>query len=186
MLIRHAIVWAAALTLAASASAQTPWEAYLALPSPANARRVERASYSDSAAALGQLEQDLEVVAVQMQAGDRDAVRLAFRLLPGADGDFAETLEIMLGRLIRIHPALFLEEVRRQQQTLPRFDARLNGMLTNTGSPYVDREQADAYEMRRRMDALRSVRAPALGAIRDRCIAVLQRELAAAQARPAP
>ena len=167
-----------ALLLAAPAHAQTPWERYLQLPTPANARMVQRLTYADSADNVDRLLDDLQVLEDQMSAGDTDAVRLAIRLLPNADGVYGETLSTMLGRLVRIRPALFLRTLR---------DARLAGargagstgcaMASVTAPEFVDRSRARVYETRQRIAALMTVTDPRLRAMRDRCVETLKADL---------
>src|SRR6478609_6315624 len=45
-----------------------------------------------------------------VQQGDRDALRLAFKLFTIADGEYAEGLQIAIGKLITTNPKLFLQE----------------------------------------------------------------------------
>jgi hypothetical protein len=188
MHIRHAVICVAALGFATAASAQTPWEKYLDLPTPENARKVQSASYSDSSADHDRLYEDLDLLEVQMDAGDREAVRLAFRLYSEADGHYAETLDIMLGRLVRINPTLFLEEVQYQHNAPRRrwgppglpprgLDGVVSGLLGNYGFPYVDRMRAHVYETERRIAALDSVTDPDLRQLRDSCVEILQYQL---------
>lgn len=108
---------------------------------------------------------------VQVLTRDIEAVRLAFRLRRTADGHFAEMLDIMLGRLIRIDAPLFLREVVRAGVSAPLLDS----LVGNFGQEYVDRTEAQAYEADQRIAALRHVKDSRVKAVRDRCIALLKK-----------
>lgn len=159
-----------ACSLSAPARAQTAWETYLEWPSPENATRVERADYSIAAQAE-RLYDDLGLLERQILALDREAVRLAFRLHPTSDGHYAETLDIVLGLVIRLDPRTFLEELKSSVRQVA-----LDSLVGNLGWAYVDRSDAQAYEVELRAKALRSVTDPALLTVRDACLAHLERK----------
>ena len=166
--------------LAVTARAQTPWERYLALPTPGNARAIQSLAYSDSADNVDCLLEDVELLRDQMDAGDTAAVRLAFRLLPQADGVYGETLGDMLGRLVRTRPTLFLRELRWAQRR--KVDGAPHGevgcyLARVTGPECVDREEAERYEARQRIASLRTVATPSLRRLRDQCIAAIQSDI---------
>ena len=166
--------------LAMTARAQTPWERYLALPTPGNAQAVQTLAYRDSVDNVDRLLDDLDLLRDQVDAGDTAAVRLAFRLVPQADGVYGETLGTMLGRLVRTRPALFLRELARaERRTGDRAPHREVGcgLAQVTGPEYVDREEAGRYEARQRIAALRTVSTPSLRKVRDECLAALQTDL---------
>lgn len=79
----------------------------------------------------------------------------------------------MLGRLIRIDPKLFLEELLNNREKVVGYD----GLLGNCGEVYVDRFLARKYELQRRYDATESVTAPELSEIKHVCLQVLQESL---------
>ena len=103
-------------------------------------------------------------------AGDRTAVRAAFRLRQRSDGAVAEHIDIVLGSTVKGHPRLFLEELKRSDNF-----ARLDSLLGNLGPKYVDRSSAQSRELRARSAALRSVANPELREVRDRCLKELSR-----------
>jgi hypothetical protein len=152
------------------AGKETPWERYLRVPSPANARAVREISYGDPAG-REHLFDDLDVLAVQVLSRDAEAADLAFRLM--ADGHLGEQLDILLGRLVRIDPELFLATLARHR----RKGEALGWGAGNFGEEYVDRLEAQRYEAAARIAALKSVADPALAGLRDRCIASLEKEI---------
>ncbi len=176
MQTRHLLFCVAALGFGTAASAQTPWEKYLDLPTAENARKVQAATYSVPSDNHDRLYEDLELLEVQVVAGDRQAVRLALRLYSEADGHYAETLDILLGRLVRVNPRLLLEELRLHRKRAGNRHGF--GMLRNYGFPYVDRGwTADMYETERRIAALKTVTDVDLRPLRDSCLAMLQYDL---------
>lgn len=166
-----------ALLVTSSAQAaprqQTPWERYLSEPSPENAARVTALQYSESRSPSDR-ERDLSLLEVQVVSGDREAVRLALRLLPQSDGHVTETLCIMLGRLIRVDPRLLLTEVGEHLEVPDLLDA----IVTNFGAAYIDRPAAQIYEARQRINALESAQVdPELDAFRTECVDALRQEV---------
>ena len=156
------------------------WNQYLTLPTSQNAINLYDSlpsdghiEYSNSAAesmALDSVYNELGMLERQVISGDTSALRLAFRLFSLADGDFGEQLDIMVGKLIRINPELFLEELNNCRQLIPNLD----GLLGNLGEEYVDREEAQELEVTLRVEALRGVTKKSLGSIRNECIANLE------------
>ena len=109
-----------------------------------------------------------------MVSADREAVRLALRLLPQSDGHTTETLCTMLGRLIRVDPSLFLAEVGAHSPV----DDLLGCVVGNLGPAYVDRPAAQIYETRERIRALESARVESSPHdVRSRCIKALSKGL---------
>ena len=152
---------------------ETNWEAYLEHPTSENAALVESAEYTDSISLSKNLYGDLWLLEVQVISRDREAVRLAYRLFEQSDGHYGETLSIILGRLIRIDPVLFLEELRDHRKEVVRLDA----LLGNHGEPYVDRFSAMQYETEERIRAIESVTNPSVREIHDECLIELRDQL---------
>jgi hypothetical protein len=105
---------------------------------------------------------------------DLSASKLAFRLMTIADGAFAEDLDILLGQIIRIDPALFLQELKGYGRV-----GRLDALVGSLGDSYVDRIDAQRLEIKKRIQALSSVKDPAVKELRDECIKELLRQEAA-------
>jgi hypothetical protein len=167
-LMRNCFLWVGTMMLVLSpiVVAQTPWETYLEYPSPENATLVRNAQYTDSSVRDQSLAWDLSLLEVQVISRDREAVRLAFRLFAESDGEYSEILDIMLGRLIRIDPMLFLEELKGQEQNTKE----MGGLLGNVGQEYVDRLGGRIYEVEQRIAALMTVTDPELLEIRAACV----------------
>jgi len=107
----------------------------------------------------------------QVISGDAEAVRLAYRLFSITDSAYTEELDVLLGKLIRINPRLFLSELRENQKLVG-----LGGLLGNHGDEYVDLIRAQCLENRLRWKALKSVTDSSLLRKRDECIRELDRQ----------
>jgi hypothetical protein len=149
------------------AYAATPWEQYLDRPSSHNALRVSVIGYSRPIDG-GYDAADLEILKLQVIAGDAQAFRLAYRLSEKSDGALAEELGSIFAAAVRPNSAFFLRQVKALKHPCSRFD------LDVAGLEYVDRPRASAYELAMRAAALRSVKAPELQTTRLDCLSVLE------------
>ncbi len=120
---------------------------------------------------------NLEVLARQVSVGDRDAVKLGFRLYDFSDGLFTMRLDCIMGDLVRSHPQLFLEELGSapNAQELKKLGYPLCESSLSFGGK---REMAHRYELEMRIKALRSVTDNALADLRDTCIKEISEFLA--------
>jgi hypothetical protein len=156
-----------------AAIAGTPWENYVENPTPENASRVQKATYSGNIKEQERRERlydDLWILEEQVIACDQEAVRLAFRLLQESDGHYAGTLCRMLGRLVRINPKLYLVECKRAKSFTPEL---FPGLL-NFPDAYIDRPIAHEYEREARIKALSKVKNLSLRKIRNEALEALQ------------
>lgn len=157
----------------ALAAPRTPWETYMAHPSPENAMAVQSIQYSDKldSRRLGeQISADIQVLAVQVFSADREAFRLTLRLIrsskPGAN---LEDLVEIAGRYLRQNPKAYLEDVATSG-----LSAHCPG-ASYVGLQYVDRDTARSYEIGARVKALESVRDEKLAKLRDICLSQIGR-----------
>jgi hypothetical protein len=183
-----------------SAEARVDWNRfriaftkYVNYPASQNARAVTSLLPLESVAVVHSAAEDsateviydgLPMLSRQVEARDRDAVRLAFALFSVTDGGAAsEDLDIMLGKLIRIDPKLFLAELSTYNNRVPETllvrypNWRMDGLLGNCGEEYVDLFNANCLELNRRAQALRSVTDPTLSNIKAICLAELNRQV---------
>jgi len=164
-------------------SLEVAWQAYIEKPSDRNADRVYNvlpASIPDSipTSEIGSRVDELifdnvEKLEDQVKLKKRSAVRLAFRMMTISDGAFAETLDQILGALIRVDARLFLEEFRNHR-TIVR---GLAGLLGNCGEEFVDNEAAVKKELKARIKSLKAVKDKNLVGVRDECITELNSQL---------
>jgi hypothetical protein len=83
-----------------------------------------------------------------------------------------ELLSQVLGRLIRVNATLFLKELRNHRSSVTRLDS----LVGDLGSRFVDEDTATRREFAARITALKRVTDPKLRAVRDECMAELARE----------
>ncbi|WP_124950084.1 hypothetical protein [Sulfuriferula thiophila] len=191
MLMRTRVLLLLLITfLPASVLAATPWEQYLDFPSAQNAKQVHSLTYSKGAASFGNYNGgDLQILALQVYAGDRESLRLAIRLKGQSDGGLAEDLTAIVGHVIRIHPQLFLEEIKFAKISI----TGLEDIVLNAGLEYADRPEANQYELNMRLEALSRVNEKELQVLRNTSIDAIKREShltlrssGTGQKRPAP
>ena len=147
---------------------ETPWEAYLALPTSENATVVSEIAYTTPRQG-GYDADDLAILQTQVAAADSESFRLAFRLYQSADGGLAEELGTILAGAIRSHPRFFLQQVVVLDRTCQPFKWALN----SPGLEYADRPDAAAYELSARLASLNSVEDRELASVRANCVRLL-------------
>lgn len=158
-----ALLFAAWVPLAA---AETPWEAYIDFPTPANAARVSSIQYTEPRQG-GYDARDLGILETQVRAAEPEAFRLAYRLYGDSDGGLAEELGVMLGQVIRAQPTYFMLQIRALGASCSDFHWVLNA----AGLEYADRARAQRYEIEARRNAIRSVHEKQVLSIKAQCLA---------------
>ncbi len=154
------------------------WNAYLENPSPVRGERLyallprnrEQAREFD-ARCREILYSKVWSLQNRVNHQERIAVKIGFRMLSLSDGDLGESLDQILGSLIRRNPTMFLEELAIHRE----FVLRLDGLLRNLGDEFVDQPSKVRGELDRRIASLRRVQKKALRSLRDECIAELVR-----------
>jgi hypothetical protein len=158
---------------------------FQAKPSPETAAGVRallpregRIKFDDSTqsrAAREALDDALPVLEDQVEAADRDGIRLALNLRAVTDAPISESLDAILGRLITTDATVFLQELLRwKTQLTPRTLGQLVGTL---GKEYAEQDRAAVCaEIRRRIDALLAVSEAALTEARDQCVKELRQK----------
>jgi hypothetical protein len=92
-------------------SSESAFKLYQSLPdNPDSAHNV----YLSQREILQSIYEHFKVLEHQVLAEDRNSVKVAFRLISVSDGDFGETICIVLGRLIKINPRMFLQELKTE------------------------------------------------------------------------
>jgi len=108
-----------------------------------------------------------------VQQGNRDALRLAFKLFTIADGEYAEGLQIEIGKLINVNPKLFLQELKNQRHLI----VNLDGLVGNLGQDYVDEFERQTKEKEKRIKSLHKVSDKDLIKTRDDCLTELDKQV---------
>jgi len=156
------------------------FEAYTQYPSTKNAIKVisllperDHVTYTgekNESEATQFVYQNLGMLERQVISRDPNAIKLAFRLKAIADGAFAEDLDVLLGQLIRIDPALFLRQLKNAKVQ----NGRLDALVGNYGDIYADKVEAQRLETKERIRALETVSDSALKEIQDKCLVELK------------
>ena len=154
------------------------FSAFVDYPSPENARAVSALlpekhaamGVDGSAAATNIIYEGLPMLERQVEARVPEAVQLGFDLYSVADGALWEDLTVVLNKLVRIDPKLFVTQLAQRPMKLKR----PHGLLISAGGPYVDRQRAYCFEIEARAKAIETVKKPALQAARDRSLAILE------------
>ena len=102
-------------------------------------------------------------------AGDRYLTEAAFRLLNFSDGDFAEALNEILGKLATLNPRLFLEFLNKYKNSW--FVKIVEYPVYGTGA---EKREEILSEWARRIKALKTVKESKFKQIRDECIRLLE------------
>jgi len=98
---------------------------------------------------------NLYLLKKEIYSSNRNAVKVALRLLILSDGVYTQSLTSILGNLIRINPQLLIEELDSHKQIIS--DKILSSILMNFGPYYVDILERYILEIRRRMDSIKKV-----------------------------
>jgi hypothetical protein len=116
-----------------------------------------------------------EVVALgkAVGLGNEEAVRKLFNTR--ADGAVAEEIDIILGKVVRSNPKLFLEGL--SQSWRANCGSCLPGLVGNTGDELVDRFRDQLKELKARRRALQGVTAQELLPLRDKCLRALDDDI---------
>ena len=157
-------------------------KAYVNYPSSENANRAanalptEHAPWGESSPSSNASKYIYEghqfsMLEHQVGAGHVESIRLAFKLFSISDGGFTQDLQIMLGKLIRPNPKLFLEELARSALSTGYYD----GLLMNDGYALVDRLEAQCLEAEKKIEALNSVTDSKLMNIKQLTISIIEK-----------
>ena len=120
---------------------------------------------------IGEIADNLMTLEKQVLKGQRNSVKVAFRMFTISDGAFTEWLQIMLGNLITENPEMFLEELKTHLHLCRELP------IYNLGPDYVDDIGKQMSEISNRTQALKTVTTPDLNDIRDECLSGLQSDL---------
>lgn len=107
-------------------------------------------------------------------SGDKIAIEILFRLLNIADGGYLELLENNLGWIARDKPRLFLETAKLYENTV---HAKRFGCPASFVGGEIMHLGAVTHILKKRLEALQSIRDPELAEIRDACIMKIKKAL---------
>ena len=159
----------------------TPWESYVAVPSPQRAKLVKEPTYSTVVPPVtngpSRLEQDLRVLGEQIRAGDTEAFYLGLRLRKASavDGALGEFLDFTVADFLRVRPATFLTGLSKYGTP------NCEEAVYTDPDIYADRFGTQAYEMRRRLEAVATSKDKRLVKMRELCTQRLREEISTAE-----
>lgn len=160
------------------------WIRYMDYPSSKNAQKVySLIPDSRSISNLEETEEEKElwnwiwltlpVLEKEMYAGDRNAVKVAFKLYPIHRGTFSANLDVILAHFARVNPKMFLEELKKHQKLITPKQAIEGSMgLEECGLANVR-----YLKLQNTLKALKRVKDKSLVNVRDECINYLEKQL---------
>jgi hypothetical protein len=107
------------------------------------------------------------------KAGDLDTINILVRLRRITDGANSEYISILLGKIIAVHPEVFLMSLKENLDNITRLDS----LLCNLGPKYVDKIYKQTEELERRYLALREVDNKSLAKVKDLALYILSKEI---------
>jgi len=123
----------------------------------------------DVSGAMYSIYDSYPVLKPKVLGGDRCLTEAAFRLLNFSDGDFAETLNEILGNLATKNPKLFLEFLNKYKSS--SYVKIVGYPVYGTGA---DGRERILSEWAKRVRALKTVKEAKYRQIRDECICLLE------------
>ncbi|MCP4221186.1 MAG: hypothetical protein GY765_41540 [bacterium] len=115
---------------------------------------------------------NLNVLESRIYAGDRNALKAAFRLFLIADVEMSRTLYSLIGYLLRFNTVLFLEECQEHQHLVPELD-----LLVCSFRLTVPAEEKGQLKLEKniRLKALEYIQDKKFKALKKKCIKILKK-----------
>lgn len=154
------------------------WQEYIAQPGPDTALKVYGALPAVAAPQGIELQVDvrdiifknLNKLESQVYGGERNALRIAFRLFLIADNEMQIELVKLIGYLLRFNTKMFLEELKTHEALVPDLEQLVcSFLLSNTEDKAQQR-----LEQNIRIKALGYVSEKPLKGIKKKCLKILK------------
>jgi hypothetical protein len=115
----------------------------------------------------------LPVLEKEMSAGERYAVKIAFKLYPIQGGDFSPNIDFIISHFARVNPKMFLEEFKNHRQLITP------GHVIDTSISIEKYGMANQRYLilKKTKDALHRVNVPSLLRVKDECIVYLEKQM---------
>lgn len=157
------------------------WDNYIVNPSGENALKVYNllpekghVGKEDSSLELEQrMYNNLKILETQILRGNKNNIKLAFKLKTISDGAFTEWLQQMLGQTINLYPKLFLTELKEHNHLFENFDS----LVGNFGEEYADNLEKQKTEIKKRIESLKTINIPQLSKVKNKCLESLEKKL---------
>lgn len=155
------------------------WEAYIAAPGKDTAIKVYESLPGGKENREIELQVDvrdlimkkLHVLESQIYAGERNALKVAFRMFVIADERMEEDLIKIIGYLLRFNTKLFLQELQEHEDLVPDLNRLVCSFLLSAPG---DKAQQN-LERNIRLKALGYVEDKQLKSIKKKCIKILKK-----------
>ena len=155
------------------------WDAYIANPGGETALSVYQllpANWSPRRVQLPpeikeKFTKNFNVLESRIYGGERNSLKLAFRLFTIADKEMQESLVKIIGYLLRFNTRLFLQELQNHEQLVPD----LEQLLCSFRLSAPDDKAQQNLEKNIRLKALSYIEDKDLKAIRKKCIKILNK-----------
>ncbi len=155
------------------------WDAYIANPGGETALSVYRLLPANWSPRRVQLPAEIKekfiknfnVLESRIYGGERNSLKLAFRLFTIADKEMQESLVKIIGYLLRFNTRLFLQELQNHEQLVPD----LEQLLCSFRLSVPDDKTQQNLEKNIRLKALSYIEDKDLKAIRKKCIKILNK-----------
>lgn len=153
------------------------WQDFVAAPGPETANQV----YMVLPEALQPVEldttlrpiilKDLYLLERQIYAGERNSLKLAFRLFSVADTEMQNALYKIIGYLLRYNTKLFLEELQNHENYVPDLDVLITSYKLSNPEDVAQQK----LEFNIRMKALSYIEDKELKTITKKCTKILKK-----------
>ena len=165
------------------ANLKKAWKKYLDFPSTENAKKVyslipdsdfikNQKETNDEKELWNWIWLTLPVLEKEMYAGDRNAVRVAFKLYPICRGTYSTNLDMIIAHFARVNPKMFLEELKKHRKLVTPQQA-IEG---SWGFEYMGLAKVRYLTLQNTIKALKSVKDSHLNRIRNECINYLEKQ----------
>ena len=150
----------------ANPGAETALSVYRLLPANWNPRRVQLPPGIKE-----KFIKNFNVLESRIYGGERNSLRLAFRLFTIADNEMQESLVKIIGYLLRFNTRLFLQELQNHEQLVPD----LEQLLCSFRLSVPDDKTQQNLEKNIRLKALSYIEDKDLKTIRKKCTRILNK-----------
>jgi hypothetical protein len=162
-----------------SSSLEKAWEEYITNPGEDTATKVYSLLPARKGSRQVQVQEEvremifknLNVLESQIYRGERNALKVAFRLFTIADSKMETSLVKIIGYLLRYNPKLFLEELKKHEVLVPD----LNQLVCSFQLSNADDPAKQNLEKNIRLKALDYVEDKELKSIKKKCMNILKK-----------
>lgn len=155
------------------------WRAYIAAPGADKASTLigilpnGQAEVEVDSAVRTLINTDLHILEREMLAGERNSLRLGFRLFSISDEELKNSLIKLVGYMLRYKAKLFLEELQANEFFVPDLELLLTSYKLSHPEDYAQQK----LELNIRLKALGYIEEKELKEIKKKCLKILQAQV---------